>query len=559
MGNSFDPDAYLAQKAPAAGGFNPDAYIAAKSGTAPDKSGYADTQDPNSPRNVPGVFPAQMEHDAWTKAIAEHPNDYNAAKNQVLAARNAYTQSRPAGGIGENIQGASGIVAGTAMAPLGMAQDGLRKAGQSLEDRYPGLSTSLIGGALKMGGYAIPASPKQLLGNEAAGAAIGYAGNKVGSVFNHYIEKAGNALKEKLPAGLAQYVGIPAPITEYVQGRGSKEVFTPQNLEKGAAMANVGEATEGLSAARTAKGEAIGEAENAVKSSPKGDKIPQVRHILEKIKSSMFYRGLSDPRTEELAGKMVGKDSSILATLEKTLEPQELGETRIAADGITRVPQAEKINLRQALNAKKIIDEGMSLESGKITPSTKQLLVQANAMLRSSVRDDVGPAVAKLWDEFGPIADAQEKLQEFTGTRVRSKLQQNAVDSLRSVMTRNPKEAENVIKVLGAGLPGGEAQARNIFNSIAAEAFTTGGKGAPSSWTLKAASMMGLTGGKMARRAVAASENLPLGPLSQGAEGKYLPDAATDLWSKSALPKMKGAKVGAALRALMNSRDDNGQ
>ena len=140
-----------------------------------DKSGYTDTQDPNSPRYVPGVFPTQQEHDAWTSAIAANPNDYYAAKKQVMDARNKYTQSRPEGSLSENVQGASGIVAATAMAPLGMAQDAVRNAGQSIQDKYPGMANSMLGGALKLGSSAIPASPKQLAGNEAGGLAVNAA------------------------------------------------------------------------------------------------------------------------------------------------------------------------------------------------------------------------------------------------------------------------------------------------------------------------------------------------------------------------------------------------
>jgi hypothetical protein len=134
-----------------------------------------DNRAPDSPRNVPGVFPAQMEHDAWTKAIADNPNDYNKAKAQVLAARNAYTQSRPPDSLAQNVQGASGIVAGTAMAPLGVAQDAVKAAGKGIQDRYPNMAGTLLGGALKLGSNAIPASPKQMAGNEAAGAAVGAA------------------------------------------------------------------------------------------------------------------------------------------------------------------------------------------------------------------------------------------------------------------------------------------------------------------------------------------------------------------------------------------------
>ena len=178
MPSDFDPDAYLAQKAPAASqGFDPDAYLAAKA-PAP----VTDNRAPDSPRNVPGVFPAQMEHDAWTQAIAANPNDYNKAKAQVLAARNAYTQSRPPDSLAQNVQGASGIVAGTAMAPLGVAQDAVKAAGQGIQDRYPNMAGTLLGGALKLGSNAIPASPKQMAGNEAAGAAIGAAMPAVNAV-----------------------------------------------------------------------------------------------------------------------------------------------------------------------------------------------------------------------------------------------------------------------------------------------------------------------------------------------------------------------------------------
>jgi hypothetical protein len=158
---------------------------------APDKSGYPDTQDPESPRYVPGVFPAQMEHDEWTRAIAAHPNDYYAAKKQVLDARNKYTQTRPEGSLSENLQGASGIVAATGMAPLGMGQDAVRGAGREIQRQYPGMAGSLIGGALKYGSNAIPASPKQIVANEAAGAVIGAAMPYVNKVAG----AAGNALE----------------------------------------------------------------------------------------------------------------------------------------------------------------------------------------------------------------------------------------------------------------------------------------------------------------------------------------------------------------------------
>lgn len=210
MASNFDPDAYLAQKSSPKGRFDPDSYLASK--TSPDKSGYPDTQDPNSPRYVPGVFPAQMEHDAWTKALADNPNDYYAAKKQVLEARNKYTQSRPEGGIGENIQGASGIVAGTAMAPLGMAQDAIREAGESIQKNYPGITGSMLGGALKMGSYAVPASPKQIAGNEAAGAAVGAAmpavravGEKIGQGLEGL-----SGLEYKTPGILSQAANDPS-------------------------------------------------------------------------------------------------------------------------------------------------------------------------------------------------------------------------------------------------------------------------------------------------------------------------------------------------------------
>ena len=142
---------------------------------------YQGASKPTPAQEVPGTFPYDEEKKVWDASNAQGL-DYYQAKQKVLEARNKYTQNRPLGGLGENLQGASGIVAGTAMAPLGMAQDAVKAGGQAIHDRYPGMAGSMLGGALKYSANAIPASPKQLAGNEAAGAVIGAAMPAVNAV-----------------------------------------------------------------------------------------------------------------------------------------------------------------------------------------------------------------------------------------------------------------------------------------------------------------------------------------------------------------------------------------
>ena len=75
-------------------------------------------------------------------------------------------------------------------------------------------------------------------------------------------------------------------------------------------------------------------------------------------------------------------------------------------------------------------------------------------------------------------------------------------------MLKNPGEVENIVKVLGAGLPGGEQQARAIFDSIAAEAFTKGSIGAPSNIILKTLTAGGILSGPTARAMTRGAEKI---------------------------------------------------
>jgi hypothetical protein len=363
-------------------------------------------------------------------------------------------------------------------------------------------------------------------------------GRLAAGVLKAGVGKAAKVAANRLPPTLGKFFGISEPVTKYVQGRGTKAVFTTPNLEEGAARAKIGEATADLAAARTATGEAIGAAEGAVGASPAGSKPAKVRHILETLKASLYGRGISDPKTAALSSKLGGKDVGVLQELEQVLTPTETLVPKVDAYGLTQMdPVTEKLTLRQALNAKKIIDHGIKLESGKLTAPTKQLLLKINGMIRESVKQDVGKDVTDLWSQFGPIADAQEKLMQYTGSRGLDASEKLAVGKLRGIMMAAPEKIDGIVKILGAGLPGGEKQARAIIDSIAAEAFTKSGPGAPSNILLKGASMIGLTGGTMARTVARGSE--------------YLGEAAKGSFAKT---KLGASAAIAALRARRNEK-----
>jgi hypothetical protein len=308
----------------------------------------------------------------------------------------------------------------------------------------------------------------------------------------------------RLPSMLKQFVGTPEPITQYTQKRGADAVFMPANLDEGAALANVGQATTDLAARRSAIGSQIGQAEEAVLSKI-GDKAPALRHIREGLDDALYARGITDPKT---AGLARSREAGLLQRLKEVLTPDEVQIPDPTGLGITTKTQTEKLTLRQALNAKRLIDENLEFAEKELSTPTEQLLKRVNHQIRESVRADMGPEVGKLWDDFGAIADAQEKLAEFTGTRALSNVEQRAVQSLRGIMLKNPGEVDNIVKVLGAGLPGGEAQARQIFDSIAADAFTKGAIGAPSSTMLKTLTAGGALSGPAARGMVRFGETL---------------------------------------------------
>lgn len=154
--------------------------------------GTPESQKTESPAYVPGQFPYEEEKKIWDQANKEGL-DYYQAKQKVLEARNKYTQSRQSGGIGENIQGASGIVAGTALAPIAEAKKAVGAAGEAIKEKYPGLVGSAVGKALKFGSEAVPESPAQIAGQAGAELALPVAAAKASPV----VKKALGFMAEK--------------------------------------------------------------------------------------------------------------------------------------------------------------------------------------------------------------------------------------------------------------------------------------------------------------------------------------------------------------------------
>lgn len=452
--------------------------------------------------------------------------------------RNARTISavaRPTLEMGGMLAG--GTIAGTGSLPGGPAAVPAAAVGGALGfaggksaadalDRYLGLKAPI---------RTIPEAAKETAGNLVAGAEAEAGGRIAGKVLQVGAKKAAEVAANRLPPTLGKFFGVPEAVTKYAQTRGAEKVFAPGNLEEGAARARVGAAEADLSAARTHVGEQIGAAEAKVSASPAGGKTPRIRHILETLRDSMYGRGISDPRTEALSSRLGGKDVGVLKELEAVLTPVEKQVKTLDPYGMTQSePVVEKLTLRQALNAKKIIDHGIKLESGKLTAPTKQLLLKINGMIRESVKQDVGKEVTDLWAQFGPIADAQEKLMEYTGSKVMDSSEKLAVGKLRGIMMAAPEKLDGIVKVLGAGLPGGEKQARAIVDSVAAEAFTKSGPGAPSNILLKGASAIGLTGGTMARQMFKGAE-----ALGRAAEGPF---GGTKLGTSAAISALRARR-----------------
>lgn len=431
-------------------------------------------------------------------------------KADALSAERALLTNEPTQGMAEGvlrgapaavggaIGGTAGLVAGAPLtaAALGTSLGGAAlggSAGESVRQAAAQAYTGLTG----RGSVQRPGAVVRDVAIQGATQVPGQAMNLGTALIAKYGAK-------QLPAMLKNFFGISEPITEYVQGRGAGNVFTEQNLNKGAPMDNIGAATADLEASRAATGSKIAPAENSVIDKV-GNRTPPIRHIREGLEDALVRRGITDPKT---AGLARNRESGILKKLVDVLTPSGIQVPEPGGLGITNKTVSEKLTLRQAVNAKRLIDDNLDFADKDLSTSTEQLLKKVNGQIRAAVREDLGPDVAKLWDDYSTIRDAQDKLSEFTGTQARSSVQQRAVQSLRGIMVKNPKEVGNIVRILGDGLPGGEAQARQIFDSIAAEMFTKGGIGAPSSTLLKTATAGGLLSGPVARGMVSGSEAL---------------------------------------------------
>lgn len=313
----------------------------------------------------------------------------------------------------------------------------------------------------------------------------------------------GKYVVKQLPAKIQNFVGIPEKLSQYVQKRGTGQVFTSPNLAEGAATRNIAEAAENLSTARTAAGESIGSAEKFILDIGAGQKPIDTSAIASELRGKLFRGGYTDPRTSTLARS---KEASILRELAETLEslpaqniPMQTTDpfTGAVSEAVEQIPGKDPLNLRQIVNAKRLIDQNLEFAGKEISAPAEAILKETNHKLREIARSELG--VGKLYDDFSKIANAQEKLSKFIGTRGLSSSEQRAVDSLKTILVKNPNEADKIVKILGAGLPEGEKQARTIFDSIVAQEFTKAGKGAPSNIILKALSAIGITGGAGAR------------------------------------------------------------
>lgn len=449
-------------------------------------------------------------------------------------------------GIPAQVGGAMGGVAG------GGVTAGLASVPGAIAGAAAGESTRQALAQAYAGATGRQFSPTgQVIGSVGMGGLMGAAG-QAGAVGLNNAKYVVKAASERLPATLKNFFGIAEPITQYVQGRGSGQVFTPQNLNEGAALANVGEATTGLAARRAAVGESIGNSENFfLDDLGMGSRPVDTTAEAAGLRSTMMKRGYIDPRTADLAR------SKDVGLLNKTLDTLEGGGSRqtVAPTPATTSPLVDNLGrpivtpgtpgvsipdgpltLRQAINTKRLIDSQLDFGgqlNREISDPAAAIAKGVNAQLRDKVRVELGPQVSKLYDDFGVIADAQEKLAEFTGTKALSNVEQRAVQALRGIILKNPGEVDNIVKVLGAGLPGGEQQARTIFDSIAANSFTKEGIGAPSNIILKGAAAVGLTGGRAARTMVRGAEsaaNMDFNPaaLSYGLGGTTVSPLAAE-------------------------------
>jgi hypothetical protein len=359
---------------------------------------------------------------------------------------------------------------------------------------------------------------------------------------------------QHLPSVLKQYWGIPEEITKYVQKRGTSEVLSPENLVEGAALSNVDTATAGLATARKETGKAIGAAEKAGIAA-KGDvALPETKVIADELKQTLVDKGYLDPVTGVLAK---GEDTTYLKKVLDVLSGKPPAKVAAVKGGVpSSVPGFEPpvpaepppFNLQRVMNAKKLIGSNIDWENRLNTQLTKPavaILKKTDGALRELVRKEMGPEVGALYDKFGVIADAQEKLAEFTGTRELSRVEQSAVRRLQSIMTGNPKEVNAIVDVLGAGLPGGVKQARTIFDSIAATSFQKAGHGAPSNIVLKGATALGGLGAGSARLLARGQ-----GAISRATE----PALAGDMTRTLTVPRFLGP-MGTAIMEYFNRRN----
>lgn len=479
------------------------------------------------------------------------------AKDDVLGAERALLTNEPTQSMGESVLrgipaavggalgGAAGLVAGapltfgavgTSMAGAGLGGASLEAARQGIAQAYSGLTGR---GQVQSPSYVVKETLKQ--------GALQVPGQAI-NLGVGLLAKYGAA---RLPSALKQFVQIPEPLTQYAQKRGSAAMFTPQNLNEGAALANIGEATTDLATRRSTVGKSIGDSEDFLLGLGQGSRPVDTSLMASELRGTMTERGYLDPRTSGLArGKDVGLLNETLSTLEgggsrQTVAPtaqttsplvDSLGRPIVTpgSAGVT-IPDGP-LTLRQAINTKRLIDS--NLEFGgqmnrEISDPAAAVAKNVNNQLREKVRAELGPMVSKLYDDFGVIAEAQEKLAEFTGTKALSNVEQRAVQALRGIMMKNPGEVDNIVKVLGAGLPGGEKQARIIFDSIAADPFIKGGGGSPSNLALKLLTGGGFLSGTMARGALKATESLgraaanpsmlprAIGPVSSAMQDAY--------------------------------------
>src|SRR3990167_4970699 len=367
-------------------------------------------------------------------------------------------------------------IAGASAGPLGagaggMAGESLRQLGVNAYAGYTGRE------------YTKPKEVLKQTAIEGVLQASGEAGVRAIGVVGKYG-------MSRVPTAYRQLFGIPEQTTEYVLGRGARNVLTPENATDDAAQSALEMMQGHLVGQKKGAGNVLSKVEDAIASSGESERLFDTSLVAKKLRSLMEKRGLSG----ETSGLAVSGDVAELNTIASKLE-----------SGL--------ISGADLIKIKRLLDDKIKYVPGQLKPmsSTAEKMIRDVASDLRGTINNAYPEIKAANSEFKKAADLYNKYRKPLGGQSGIEddifADEKAMRRLRLEFERGGG-SRKALAEFDQHIAKGQNLMQNFFDTVAAKEFAGASPRqlSPSSPILRGLATLGISAPALGGAALKAGE-----------------------------------------------------